>query len=170
MSETLSDELAEFVENESEFIAKEGQGDSKIVLLKLQKLLQYYVKRESALTERMSKFFSKISNNQESLCVVDGLENDSATETYFTLADQVFSIGTMDRTNKTVYLWLGANVMVEFSYEEARNILNENINDAKKLVEGIQTEMDLIKSKITTLEVNIARIHNFNVLNQPTKN
>jgi prefoldin subunit 5 len=48
-----------------------------------------------------------------------------------------------------------ANVMVEYNFDEAIELLNSNKNNALKSLERIETEMEFLKDQITTLEVSI---------------
>lgn len=50
----------------------------------------------------------------------------------FLLSDTVWSKGKINKDIKTVNLWLGANTMVEFSFEEAITLLTNNLETAKE--------------------------------------
>ena len=63
-----------------------------------------------------------------------------------------------------VCLWLGANVMLEYSVEEAQMMLEKNLNDAKAREAQINSDLLYLKDQITTTEVNIARTYNFDVI------
>ncbi|KAF0992953.1 hypothetical protein HZS_6371 [Henneguya salminicola] len=52
----LTDTLTQFVEDEREFISKQGQGDPLIVIGKLEQIYQYYKGMETSCTEKLSKF------------------------------------------------------------------------------------------------------------------
>jgi prefoldin subunit 5 len=64
---------------------------------------------------------------------------------------------------KTVNLWLGSNVMVEYSLEEALKLLEENLQGCKANLKINLESMDLIKDNLTITEVSIARVHNYDV-------
>ena len=49
----------------------------------------------------------------------------------FLLTDTIRAKGSIKKDVKTVALWLGANVMVEFSFKEAQDLLNKNLENAK---------------------------------------
>ena len=53
-----------------------------------------------------------------------------------------------------------ANVMLEYTYEEALELLTKNLNNAVDTVESLDADLDFIKDQITTTEVNIARVYN----------
>lgn len=48
----------------------------------------------------------------------------------FLLTDTIWTKAHIKQDVQKVALWLGANVMVEFSYEEATELLNKNLENA----------------------------------------
>ena len=56
--------------------------------------------------------------------------------------------------------------MVEYTYEEALELLEKNLLNAKRNYDTYQNDLDFIKDQITILEVNFARIHNYHVAKQ----
>jgi len=46
------------------------------------------------------------------------------------LTDSFWCKGTVSKNEDKVALWLGANVMVEFSFDEASVLLNKNLENA----------------------------------------
>merc|ERR1712000_529439 len=62
-----------------------------------------------------------------------------------------------------VGLWLGANVMMEYNMEEAIEMLNCNIKNAKNRLLDYVEDIEFLKDQITTTEVNIARCHNHKI-------
>jgi prefoldin subunit 5 len=53
----------------------------------------------------------------------------------------------------TVALWLGADVMCEFSHDEAKVLLNKNLENAYITQKRNEEDMDFIKDQITVCEV-----------------
>ena len=71
---------------------------------------------------------------------------------------------------ESVFLWLGANVMCEYKMDEAKNLLNQNLLNAKNQIKKNNTDLEFIKDQMTVCEVNIARVYNETVRrNQITK-
>ena len=60
----------------------------------------------------------------------------------------------------SVFLWLGANIMCEYKMDEAKTLLNQNLNNAKVQVKKNVEDLEFIKDQITVCEVNIARVYN----------
>ena len=53
--------------------------------------------------------------------------------------------------------------MLEYSYEEGERLLKEKEDKAKKSLETTNELIDVTRENITTLEVNMARIFNWDV-------
>ena len=62
-----------------------------------------------------------------------------------------------------VCLWLGANVMLEYPREEAILLLQDNLKNAKEALVTITDDMGFLRDQITTTEVNMARVFNWDV-------
>ena len=60
----------------------------------------------------------------------------------------------------SVFLWLGANVMCEYKMDEAKTLLNQNLQNAKNQIKKNNTDLEFIKDQMTVCEVNLARIYN----------
>ncbi|KAH8741517.1 hypothetical protein FG386_003159 [Cryptosporidium ryanae] len=82
---------------------------------------------------------------------------------YFPIADNLLAKGTSIPSN-SVYLWLGANTILEYSLEEAIEVLNSNLSTARNTIKIYQKSLEFIREQITILEVNTARIHNYGVM------
>lgn len=61
---------------------------------------------------------------------------------------------------ESVFLWLGADIMCEYSLKEAKELLNSNLEKAKNNLKVNESDLDFIKDQMTVCEVNIARIYN----------
>ena len=83
--------------------------------------------------------------------------------TNFLISDNIWARAEVDNSSGKVGLWLGANVMVEHTYDEALELLNKNFKNAKLKLDSTNEDLDYIKDQITTMEVNMARVYNENV-------
>lgn len=59
-----------------------------------------------------------------------------------------------------VCLWLGANVMCEYTHDEALTLLNKNLENAKQTLKVNEVATDLLRDQITICEVNMSRAYN----------
>eukprot|EP00890_Picochlorum_soloecismus_P004807 jgi/Picsp_1/5327/NSC_02688-R1_prefoldin subunit 3 len=80
----------------------------------------------------------------------------------FSLSDQVYARAKID-TVDSVGLWLGAGVMVEYALEEAKSLLEQQLDGCKKQLEMLKDDYEYVKDQVTTTEVCLARIYNYSV-------
>jgi len=52
---------------------------------------------------------------------------------------------------------------VEYSFSEALALLTKNLEGATKTIHSIEEDLNFLKDQITTTEVNIARVFNYDV-------
>merc|ERR1739838_911248 len=83
-------------------------------------------------------------------------------ETSFQLADAVFAKAKVDCQDK-VMLWLGANVMLEYDINDAKELLSNNKGNAIKSLEDVNEQMAFLRDQMTTTEVSMARVYNWDV-------
>ncbi|KOB88678.1 hypothetical protein PFDG_03275, partial [Plasmodium falciparum Dd2] len=81
-------------------------------------------------------------------------------ETFFPVEESLYARGIVQKTDK-ILLWLGANVMVEFPFDEATDLLNQHLERAINLSQEMDNELLWLHEQITTTEINISRIHNY---------
>jgi len=99
----------------------------------------------------------------------DGLEEGSADangmiETTYALQDTLYAHATVNTQElDSVYLWLGANVMVAYPLDEAESMLKEKLDKAKESLKAAEEDLEFIRVQNTTLEVATARVHNWDV-------
>ena len=68
-----------------------------------------------------------------------------------------------------VLLFLGADLMVEYTYQEALTLLQKNLKNAKTNINTYTEDLEYLREQITTIEVNLARVHNYKVKSQGGK-
>ena len=62
-----------------------------------------------------------------------------------------------------MYLWLGANVMLSYPLKEAEELLEGKLGAAKVSLGQAEEDAEFARAQITTLEVNTARLYNWEV-------
>ena len=65
--------------------------------------------------------------------------------TNFLLSDNIWAKAKIPNTGGKVGLWLGANVMVEYSYVEAIALLSKNLAEAEKKLIETTDDIDFLK-------------------------
>ena len=85
------------------------------------------------------------------------------------VSDNIWAKAKVPNETGKVGLWLGANVMVEYAYDDAIKLLCRNLANAEERLKEADEDIDYLKDQITTTEVNIARIYNQGLSNKQTK-
>merc|ERR1711942_13295 len=115
--------------------------------------------------KRLKGQIPDITTTLESVKHLKSKRDGGTIETKFLLSDQVYAKAEVPPTSR-VCLWLGANTMLEYDIDEAEELLVKNLGDAKTSLEKLEDDIDFLRDQITTTEVNMARIYNWNVKNK----
>lgn len=81
----------------------------------------------------------------------------------YNLCDNIYAKAQVQYQSGVVNLWLGANVMLEYTYEEAIHFLTMNHNRAETEYQSAASNLAFVRDQIVTSEVNMSRIYNWNV-------
>lgn len=92
----------------------------------------------------------------------DDEAQDKMLETTFELNDTLFAKARIPPTDE-VYLWLGANVMLAYPLDEAKELLQGKLDGAKTKMAECEEDLDFLREQITTMEVATARVYNYDV-------
>jgi len=155
---------AEFINEVSSYIiSKSTTADN--LLKSLHNLYGRYKFMESQLISQQKQLLTKIPDISNALAAVEYLISKPNTKTScnFELCDSLFASATIDNNTNRVLLWLGANVMLEYNYTEARDLLIKNKHNAEINLKSLDIDLAFLKDQITISEVNIARVHNYKV-------
>ena len=127
------------------------------LIQKFQETLSKYRFMELNLIKRRQLLSSKLPDIQNSLAVLNYPKT-----VQFELNNQLYAKATV-KDSQEVYLWLGANVMLAYTKDEAQVLLEEKLKATKKSLENVEEDLDFLKEQITVMEVNTARVHNWDV-------
>mmetsp|Transcript_9922 Transcript_9922/g.12331 ORF Transcript_9922/g.12331 Transcript_9922/m.12331 type:complete len:128 (+) Transcript_9922:242-625(+) len=92
--------------------------------------------------------------------------DDKTVDTNFLVSDNIWAKAKVPNTTGKVGLWLGANVMVEYTFADALQLLGKNLSNAQQKLTDTEDDLDYLKEQTTTTEVNIARVYNQGVANK----
>ena len=53
--------------------------------------------------------------------------------------------------------------MVEYSIDEARNLIKQNIADIENQITDLEHNMEVLKENMTVIEVSVSRVFNYDV-------
>ncbi|KAI9230859.1 MAG: Prefoldin subunit-domain-containing protein [Piptocephalis tieghemiana] len=153
-----------FVDQVERYVA-EGDGVENR-LRQFSEMVSKYKFMEANLLQRKKNLLNKRPELEKSLAMVQFLaarkDAETSMETHYELNDTLYAQAKISST-KTVNLWLGANVMLEYTLEEAEELLSNKLSAATKSLEQIAEDLDFLRDQITTVEVNTARVHNWDV-------
>ena len=114
---------------------------------------------------------NKIPDIEKAIEAVEYIEkrkSEDSTEDMkidFMVSNNLWAKANVPATS-TVCLWLGADIMCEFTLDEAKALLRKNLDNANTTFKNNDSDLDFIKDQITVCEVNIARVYNENVKKQ----
>ncbi|XP_066923105.1 prefoldin subunit 3-like isoform X1 [Clytia hemisphaerica] len=155
---------ATFLEDVEEFMKKEESFES--ALRKLDEQYQKYKFMESNLVQKKVRLNGQIPDIKSTLnsikCLKSKKDSDKSLSTQFMLSDQLYVNAKVPVTKK-VCLWLGANVMLEYDIEDAEKLLQKNLTTAETNLEELSDDLCFLRDQITTTEVSMARVYNFDV-------
>lgn len=151
----------EFIEDVAAYL--EGKDPDRIIE-KLRDDLATLRMVERDLLQKRIRLGAKLPEIQRALEIVKELVDKSEQEVVsdFLLAEGVYAKACI-KGAKTVNLWLGANVMLEYPLEEARDLLATNLSNCKANLKTNEEDLAYMKDSITTLEVSVARCFNHDV-------
>lgn len=89
-------------------------------------------------------------------------EKGEQVTTSFSLAPQLHAEAELEQTGG-VAVWLGANVALEYSYDDALVLLDEREKRLLDSLSQIDEDLAWLKDQITTMEVSMARVYNHEV-------
>ncbi|XP_062203079.1 prefoldin subunit 3-like isoform X1 [Phragmites australis] len=186
---------AAFVEDVEAYLRQAGL-DVNSALAFLQERLQQYKIVEMKLLAQQRDLQAKIPDIEKCLDVVATLQaKKSSCEALiadFELSEGIYSRAKIEDTD-SVCLWLGANVMLEYSCDEviltilifisfcftlalsfpeilqANALLKKNLENAKASLEVLVADLQFLRDQQTITQVTIARVFNWDVHQRRSK-
>merc|ERR1712038_1007117 len=121
---------------------------------------------------RKRRLKSQLPDITSSLTLINKLrakkDANEETQSQFLLSDSVYASAKIPPTDK-VCLWLGANVMLEYSLDDAEELLKKNKESAEKNVQHIAFDLGYLRDQMTITEVTMARLYNWDVKRRKEK-
>eukprot|EP00397_Hematodinium_sp_SG-2012_P045968 GEMP01051788.1.p1 GENE.GEMP01051788.1~~GEMP01051788.1.p1 ORF type:complete len:188 (-),score=53.06 GEMP01051788.1:952-1515(-) len=159
-----------FIDNVESLV---GTQEAQHVVAVLKELHAKYQYMSQGLVSQKSSLKVKHPDIKEGLEMVMQLkkkrEEVKSMVVDYQLAESVYTKAEISLENEKVCLWLGANVLLEYTYDEAIELLSTNLANASITLEALDEDIQFVRNQITTTEVNIARTHNFGVKQREKK-
>ncbi|KAH8673347.1 Prefoldin subunit-domain-containing protein [Xylariales sp. PMI_506] len=156
---------APFVDKVEDYVTSREEVEG--TLRQFQEMISKYQFMELNLQRRVAGLQDKMPDIQKTLDTVRFLktrtEESDPIETTFELNDTLYAKASIPPTDE-VYLWLGANVMLSYPIDEAETLLETKLSAAKLSFANCEEDLDFLREQITTMEVAIARVYNWDVV------
>ena len=136
-----------------------------------------YTVYERNMLENKKTLLEKETETEEAIAAIEQLQGRAATatetdgdgvETMYEIANNVYGHASIELNGK-VCLWLGADVMVEYTYDEALTILKETMTTIEENKGQLEEALAFVKKQLTVCEVSLARLHNYGVQEKKKK-
>lgn len=155
---------APFVEKVEDFI--KDANDFELVFNKFQERLSKYKFMQESKLATIKQLKSRVPDIENTLRICRKLKDTDEEEidTHYQLNDTLFTKAVIKPNNDMkVGLWLGADVMLEYPVDEAIELLEKKLSDALSTLEVSNEDVEFLRENITTMEVNCARLYNWDV-------
>lgn len=167
---------APFVEKVEQYV--KSPEDFDMCFSKFQEHLSKYKYMQESKLANITQLKSKIPDieNTLNMCALlkqkretevdeDDEEEDDSLLINYQLNETLFSKASVNPKDPElkVGLWLGADVMLEYPLDEAIELLAQKLADAKQNLDISQQDVEFLRENITTMEVNCARLYNWDV-------
>ncbi|KKF97376.1 putative prefoldin subunit 3 [Ceratocystis fimbriata CBS 114723] len=156
---------APFVDRVEDYVTSHDEVEG--TLRNFQEMINKYQFMEMNLQKRLAGLKEKIPDIQKTLETVQFLKlrgsDSEPIETTFELSETLYAKASVPATEE-VYVWLGANVMLAYPVDEAETLLSGKLNAAKTSASNFEEDLDFVREQITTMEVALARVYNWDVV------
>lgn len=156
---------APFVDRVEDYVS--SRADVEPTLRRFQEMIAKYQFMEQNLQRRVIGLKDKMPDIRKTLETVRFLktrtDESDPIETTFELNDTLYAKAQIPPTDE-VYLWLGANVMLAYPINEAEALLDSKLQAAKQSLSNCEEDLDFLREQITTMEVAVARVYNWDVV------
>ncbi|RNF05362.1 prefoldin [Trypanosoma rangeli] len=161
----------EYISDMAMFVKKGGGADALISNLILES--SKYEHMEKRLVSSMANLDYKIPTIKKTLHALNFLkkqlqEEQAPVRSYYCLTDAVFGEAEVV-PQETVHLWMGAKVMVEYTFDEASQLLERNLANALTNLKHTKEDLAWVQEQMTNLQINISRVYNYDLQNKRTK-
>ena len=138
---------AVFIENVEAWVEKYTDD---ALFAQMNELYQKYKFMEQQLLRSRANYKVKLPDIKKTLEMVALLKSramtkDKAIETNFLVSDNIWAKATIPNETGKVGLWLGANVMVEYSHDEALKLLARNLKNAEEKLAETEGDIEFLK-------------------------
>eukprot|EP01041_Mallomonas_annulata_P000451 gene451-814_t len=155
-----------FIEDETLFL-EQNKTSVESALGALNELYSKYKYMETSFEKSKNVYKSKIPDIEQTLELIKLLKekenDDEDLIANYSLCDTIFAKAKLSKEEGVVYLWIGADTMVEYTYDEAIELLELQLKNSFIKIEELNEDLNFLRGNSITVEVNMARLFNYNV-------
>merc|ERR1712010_420437 len=135
----------DFIENVPEYC--KAFGDAQSVISAQQEMYSKYKFMENQMAQHRNAVASKKIEVEKSLNMLKQLiakrdADEESLKTHFQLGNCLYANAELQtNADSRVCLWLGANVMLEYTYDEANELLTNNLTQASETIESLDNDL-----------------------------
>jgi len=153
---TFIDDVAVFIKQHN--ITVEG------ALGAFNELYSKYKYMENSFLRSKNVYKSKLPEIEQTLELVrvmnNGKESGTEVAANYSLCDTIYAKAKIDSSVGKVFLWVGASTMVEYTYQEAIDLLELQLTQSYAKLEELNEDLYHLRGNSITVEVNMARLFN----------
>ena len=136
-----------FIEDVEAWVERYGDED---LFAQMNELHQKYKFMEGQLVRQKASLRGKLPEIKRTLEMVAMLKQkhdgaDKVVDTNFLISDNVWAKAKIPNDTGKVGLWLGANVMVEYTHADALVLLAKNLSNAQTKLAETEDDLDYLK-------------------------
>uniref|UniRef100_A0AC35FJ39 Prefoldin subunit 3 n=1 Tax=Panagrolaimus sp. PS1159 TaxID=55785 RepID=A0AC35FJ39_9BILA len=147
--------------------------ENKLSIEEAQQRVNTNLRKYKVVEQNLTAQKEKIEENEPEFAVgrellakmKEALEDENyewPMEIQYPLAEQIYAKAYVDKF-ETLTIVLGTGSFADITIEEADKMFTKNLNDINRLTSQLAEEIDFIKDQVTTSEVNVAHLYNYNV-------
>ena len=174
-NESATMPILEFIDDIAAFLQKENVPMVDPVITELNLLHSKYKQHQARLINEKEELERRKPDLYENIALVERMQKKIVEEkeqlnVRFMAADGIWADALLlPVENPKVSLWLGANVMMDYTYEEALIILRTSLQNTLNGIALKEKDIQLVLTQLTTCEVTISRLYNYQLFENKKK-
>ncbi len=153
-----------FIEDIEVFLKDES---IEAVLGAMNELYSKYKYMEGSFERSKSVYKGKVPELEQTLELIKLMkhrrDNDEDMHANYSLSDTIYAKAKLNLEAEKVVLYVGAKVLIEYSFDEAQELLTTQIEQSHDKLAELNEDLAFLRMNSITLEVNMSRIFNHSV-------
>lgn len=155
-----------FIEDVLEFLHENGTSVESAIGA-LNELYSKYKYMETSFEKSKTVYKARLPDIEQTLELIRMMklkqDDEEAMTVNYSLSDTIYAQAEIQKEAGVIYLWIGADTMVEYTYDEAIELLEKQQANSFLKIEELNEDLNCLRGNSITVEVNMARLFNHNV-------